>query len=213
MPFCVNCGASIGDTNNFCTKCGTPRKTPLSPAQQVQPPPYTPQPSQPAPAMSQSKVINVLPQVTKKKLFWRKDIYTIAFTDRQAIFALLTSEILAEVKKNAQAQSTAEGKGWFRRQGEQMLACHNAYMRYLEMTPEQILAETPGNFAIDHASVASVRIRACYESSDSSSSDEYTEIRFDAAGGTFKYRISDTNMQTKEVAEMFNPIYPGKIKR
>jgi hypothetical protein len=153
----------------------------------------------------------MLPQAKKMPLMGPSDIYTIVFTPNEAIFAKLTGEILTDAVKKSQAQSKAKGKGWMGRAGDQMRALGAAHMRYLEMTPEQILAETPGNFPIDHSSVASVSIRVVYEpTNEDGPGDPYTETEFDTAGGKFKYRL---RVQAKDVAEILNKFYPGRIRR
>ena len=212
MPFCANCGASVDDSARFCKQCGAQRLSVMSaPQAPPLPTPYAYQPTQTAPDMGQSRVITMLPQAKKMTPMGPSDIYTIVFTPDQAILAKLSGDILKDVVKKSQAQSKAKGKGWMGRAGDQMRALGATHMRYLEMTPEQILAETPGNFAIDHASVASVSVRVVYEpTNEDGPGDAYTEIEFDAAGSKFKYRLS---MQAKDVAELLNNFYPGRIRR
>ena len=223
MPFCANCGISVNEGDRFCQQCGTPRapvmsapQTPPSPhhyiyQQQASPSEYAYQPPQPGQVMSQSRALTMLPQARMMKPTSSSDIYTIVFTPNQAIFAKLSGEILTDVVKKSQAQGKAQGKGWLGRAGDQMRAKGAAHLRYLEMTTWQILAETPGNFAIDHASVASVSVRVVYEpTNEDGPGDAYTEIEFDTAGGKLKYRL---RMQAKDVVETLNNFYPGRIKR
>ena len=204
MPFCANCGASIADDHRFCTHCGTQRIAPMAEQRQfaVQPP-YIP------PVAYQSRVIAVLAEAKMITPMGATDIYTIAFTPSQAIMAKLTGEVLTDFRKKVQAQGKAEGKGWLGRAGDQMRALGSAHLRYLEMTPEQILAETPGNFVIDHATVATVSIRLINEPiSDDGSGDSYVEVVFNTSGGWFKYHVS---MRIKEVVKIIGSIYPGRV--
>jgi hypothetical protein len=125
--------------------------------------------------------------------------------------AKLTGDILRDMAQRSQARSKAEGKGWLGRVGDRMRGSDAEYKRYFEMTPAQILCETPGNFAIDHASVASVSLRLIYvPTNQDGPGDPYTEIGFYAAGCMFKYRL---RMQLKDVSEILNSFYPGRVKR
>ncbi len=137
--------------------------------------------------------------------------YTIVFTSRQALFAKLSNDVLSDTVKKSQAQSKAEGKGWLGRIGDQMRAFGSAHLRYLEMNPQQILAENKDNFAIDHSSVSLVKVKRGYEAGDEDGpGDEYTEVEFQTAAEKYKFRSS---MDIKEVLEMLNNYYQGRIKR
>jgi hypothetical protein len=138
------------------------------------------------------------------------DIYTIVFTPNQAIMAKLTAEVIQDVQKRAQAQGKADGKGWLGRAADQVRVLSVAHLRYFEMTPQQILAETPGNFAIPHASVSGVNIRPVDEpTSYERPGDPYdVEVIFNTSVGLFEYRLS---MRIKEVVKIINSIYPGRV--
>jgi hypothetical protein len=208
MPFCANCGTSVADNDRFCKQCGSPRNLPVVDQQAPQ---YTCQPSQVAPVAGQSRTVSVLPQAKMVTATGVSDIYTIVFTPNQAIMARLTGNILNDAAKKSQAQGKAEGKGWMGRAGDQRRAVGSVHLRYLEMTSEQILAETTGNFAIDHTSVASISVRVGYELSNQDvPGDPYTEIGFYSNKGTFKYRL---RMPAKDVAEILINFYPGRITK
>lgn len=209
MPFCSNCGTNIGNSERFCGQCGAPRSPQMSEQQIIHQNDFRPQ--QVNAIANQSRVVATFPQARMMTPMGPSDIYTIALTPTQAIMAKLTSDILNDVAKKSQAQSKAEEKGWLGRVNDQRRAVGSAHLRYLEMTSEQILAETAGNFAIDHASVASIRVRAGYEQTNQDvPGDPYTEIELYSNRGTFKYRL---RMQAKEVVELLNNFYPGRIMR
>ena len=181
MPFCSNCGSSVGDGARFCAACGAPRLSQVNPQQapftpvpaqyiNQQPPAIPPQygyaapqaaPSQYAyaPPPGPSQVVAILPQARKMKMMGLYDSYTIIFTPSQALVARLTNNVIKDVVNQSQARSKAEGKGWAGIVGDQMQAFGAAHTRYYQMTPQQILAETQGNFAIDNASVSLVKVK------------------------------------------------------
>jgi len=194
MPFCSNCGGGLDTNSRFCPSCGTSTGTPAPPASQPLPP---------------KQVLNILPQAKKMKMMGLFDSYTICFTARQVIFARFTSEVTKDVVRKSQAQSKAEGKGMFARVGAQMKAFHSAHLRYLEMSPEQILAEHKDNFAMEHAAVEAVRLKRGFEAGDEDGpGDAYTEIGFESNGNKYKYRIG---LDIKEVYAILERFYSGRI--
>jgi hypothetical protein len=213
MPFCANCGVSVNDGDGFCQNCGAARSF-LRPSQVPLPPPppsqYACQPPQTAQVIEQSTVVNVLPQAKIMTPMGPSDTYTIVFTPNQAIFAKLSGDILQSVVKKSQFQSKVDGKGWMGRARDQMRALGDAHTRYLEMTPGQILVETSGNFAIDHAAVAVVSVRIVYEpTNEDGPGDPYTEVEFDTGSSKYKYRL---RMRAKDVVKLLNNFYHSRIK-
>ena len=197
MPFCSNCGSGLDAGGRFCPSCGSP----------VGDHPIAVQPV----TTSANQVINVLPQAKKMKMMGLYDTYTICFTWRQVIFARFTNEVTKDVVKKSQAQSKAEGKGMFARVGAQMKAFYSAHLRYLEMAPEQILAEHKDNFALEHVAVSGVRLRRGFEAGDEDGpGDEYTEIEFESNGNKNKYRVG---LDGKEVYTILERFYPGRIRK
>jgi hypothetical protein len=157
------------------------------------------------------QVIAVLPQAKKMKMMGLFDSYTICFTERQAIFAKFTNAVTRDVVKKSQEQSKAEGKGMFARVGAQMKAFYSAHLRYLEMTPEQILAESKDNFAFEHNAVTGIRLKRGYEAGDEDGpGDEYVEIEFETAGSKNKYRVG---LDIKEVYAILERFYSGRIRK
>jgi hypothetical protein len=223
MSFCVKCGSQLSPENRFCYACGAPvtstagasaRVLPFQTDGTAQSAPYpfsslvaeTPPAS---PVLAASKVITVLPQAKKMKMLGLADVYTIVFTADQAIMARLSNEVVKDVIQKSQARSKAEGKGWLAKVGDQMKAFYNAHVRYLEMIPEEILAENKENFALPHAQVSAVKLRTGFESGgEDGPGDEYTEIEFQATSGKYKYRLS---MCKKDVMDIIQKFYPGKI--
>jgi hypothetical protein len=201
MPFCANCGAMVDESARFCQQCGAPRMPGAAATRQAAP----------VQMPAASRTIGILPQVRKMKMMGLYDTYTIVFTDGQAIFALLSSNVLKDMAMQAQAQGKAEGKGFLGRMGDQVSSSGNVGMRYSAMTPEQIIAESPGNFAIDYNSVGSVKLKKGFEGGDENSIGmEYTEVEFETGGGKYKYRLAQ---KINDAAQLLSQFYPGKIKK
>jgi hypothetical protein len=133
----------------------------------------------------------MLPEAKKINPEGPAELYTLVFSPYHVIMAKLTAEIITDARKKSQERGKAEGKGW------------------LEMSPSQILAETPGNLAIEHNGVASVNVRQVYEpTGDEGPGDPYTEVVFNTNRGNFKFRL---RMQPRDVLQVARRFYLGRV--
>jgi hypothetical protein len=100
----------------------------------------------------------VIPSLAVSKSWGRSDSYTLIVTDRRSIFAKLTQEIMNETVKTARADAEAQGKGFFGKWAAQMKGFNNYAVRYNKFTPDQVLQETKGNFAIENSMIRRIKI-------------------------------------------------------
>ena len=100
----------------------------------------------------------IIPNLAISKSWGRTDSYTLIVTDRRSIFAKLTQEIVNETVKMARANAEAQGKGFLGKWAAQMKGFNNYTVRYNKFTPDQVLQETRGNFAIDNSTIRRIRI-------------------------------------------------------
>ncbi len=209
MAFCGSCGTQLSGIERFCGQCGAPNSSfagGFSPA-----PDNNYQPPAPIPLAVQSPVLDVLPNVKNIPSTGSYDIFTLVFTDKQVIMAKLTGEIIRDMQQQSQVRGKAEGKGWISRAREGMKAAGAVGERYGAMTPMQVIAETAGNFAIEHALVASVNIRLVWEpTNEDGPGDPWSELIFTTMSGSLRYRV---RMQTKDVIAMLGKFYPGRVAR
>jgi hypothetical protein len=82
--------------------------------------------------------------------------YTIAVTNKRLIFAELTEKMLNAAADEAREES--KGKGFFSRWWNTMGSDRRIFARYYLITPEEILKENPGNFAINNMHIKSVTV-------------------------------------------------------
>jgi hypothetical protein len=85
--------------------------------------------------------VGVIPSATRKKGMFSQEAFNIVVTNQRMIFAQMTPEMI----KNEAASYRGQGiKGAFKAMG----AGYSLWQRYPQMSPDQALAETPGNFGI-----------------------------------------------------------------
>lgn len=92
--------------------------------------------------------------------------YTLVLTNKRVIFAHLTAEMMKDLVRNARDSAKADGKGFFGQWGAQLGAYSEFASHYLEMPPEEVLAQTPQNFAIDRAIITKVKVKSTSADAD-----------------------------------------------
>jgi hypothetical protein len=89
----------------------------------------------------------------KPKSLGRYDTYSGVLTNQRVIFAQMTSEMLTRAAQEARDQAKAEGKGFWGQWSDQLKGTFGYTKKYLTMPPQAILAETPGNFALNNNTI------------------------------------------------------------
>ncbi len=117
-------------------------------------------------------VIAVIPNATLKTglLGGKSRQYTIVLTQRRMVLAQITTQMMKQLVADARDGAKADGKGFFGQWGAQLAAYSRFAESYLEMPPEQALAETAGNFAIERSTIKKVKLKTGYEDVDTGAS-------------------------------------------
>jgi hypothetical protein len=207
LPFCNNCGKPISETDKFCRSCGAAQKAHSTPVAPPEPAPTVAAPQQPAPAAPPAnngeQVIGVV-LFRKSKSLGRYDTYTGVVTNNRLIFAQMTSQMLNDAAMQARNQAKAEGKGFFGQWGDQLKATFSYTQRYLTMTPEAILAETPENFAINNNTISEIKFKESY---NNSKQDEFT-VEVKSAQGKYEFKMDQNN----EFESLLKRVYGDRVK-
>jgi hypothetical protein len=191
MPFCTNCGKQVKDQHKFCASCGMPVES-----ENAAPPPAAPvpipQPATPAPApvvrnTSPSNTVaqNTAPSVQGESIRIIIPNNYLIVTERRTIFAKLTNEIANEAVKMRRSGAESEGKGFFGKWAAQMKGMNNYSDRYIKYTPEQLLNETQGNFALDNSMVRKIKVQD--NTDDEGGAAEYG-IEIETAANKLKFK-------------------------
>ena len=175
MPFCVHCGKPVKPTEKFCGVCGKPLSSPQTPVTQairpevvagvkteavtersvgVSTPKYVRPTVKDLPPVESVKMI--VPDLLMIYGFGRADTFNLIITTHRSIFAKLTRNI----KEQAQKKVSEKLKSAKINPLIKFIAKRVDYAAYVEWytgkTPEEVLNETPGNYAIDNADIINV---------------------------------------------------------
>lgn len=213
---------------SFMTAPTQPQAQPATayqpPEQTYQPPvapqaPVAPMPQPAAPTPTPEQTPNVQPQIPpqqrqvigaialrRPKSFGRSDSYTGVITAQQFIVAQMTSSMVSDAAMQARDQAKANGKGFFGQWSEQLKASFGYTKKYLEMDPAAIIAETPGNFAIDNNSISEIRLKTKYLDQDNNRQE--WEVQIHSFSGSYEFRMEDNN----DFVELLKNVYPNRVK-
>jgi hypothetical protein len=148
------------------------------------------------------RVLCVLHNIKTAKAFSTPEAYNVAVTNYRCIFAKFTAELLKKALAETAAQAQAEGKGFFARWGDQLSVTLFYGDRYLGWPGEAVLAECPGNFAIEFTQIRSVSFREKrrYHEPNQIIIRVYGEVTFDTAFGKYTYQMD--SMPLDDIASM-----------
>jgi hypothetical protein len=216
MPFCPFCGTSVKDQHKFCPNCGnqleqvTPR--PVEVSQPVQSPQQAYAPAQPyyapppapqsMPYQVQGETIRALiPNLMVSKSLGRVDTYNLIVYERRSIFAKLTNEVMNNAIKRRRAKAEDEGKGFFGKWKAQMQGFNIYTDGYSEMTSDQILAETQGNWAIDNSAIRGMKFSA---DNDDEGGQNFFYVELTTMTGKLNFKT------TYDAKSLFNNAYSSR---
>jgi len=153
------------------------------------------------------KVVGIIPGATRHSGFIgiKTESFIVVLTNMRIIFAAQTSEMMQANIRRAKDDAKQQGKGFFGQWGAQFGA--NSGHQYLEIPPQQILAEQPTNFYITRDQLQSVRV---WESSGDEDAVSTYYMEFRTAGGKHKFTFGQLNV--RDLKKQLQNIY-GDIVR
>jgi hypothetical protein len=154
---------------------------------------------------SSEPVIGVL-LLRKPKSLGRFDTFTGVLTNQRFIFAQMTSEMLKDAAMQAREQAKAEGKGFWGQWSDQLKASLDYTKKYLTMQPQAILAETPGNFAVNNEAIKEIKVNLKHLGNQDNRHELEIEIHSNA--GKYEYRMDEDSYFT----DLLKKIYGDKVK-
>lgn len=231
MPYCGNCGSQVNPNEKFCGKCGAalnkppvnaqpaPERLAYSPSSSPPPPPPPPptqasiaqtppamQPATPTPQMSSESTVGVI-LFRKPKSLGRYDTYTGVVTNQRLIFAQMTNEMLTAAVLQSREQAKAEGKGFWGQWADQFKATFGYTRRYLTMPPAAILAETPGNFALDNNAISEIKVKVKDIRRSNEVLREFT-VEIHSTVGKYEYNMDENS----DYVELLKQVYGERVK-
>ena len=165
MPFCSSCGAKVQPGEKFCGSCGAPIKEAGKTGGTS-----TPTGSGP----TGEAVIAIIPHLVQPLVYPKSRGWILVSTNQRILLAQFSGPMMQE----ALVLSKARAKGLLGKllAGKVLLAPDVVeYCRkFFKMSPEQILAETPGNISLNLSG-----IRRAYIEYEQEEKDEDSSIRMD----------------------------------
>ena len=155
-------------------------------------------------------VLGAIPDARIKTGLLKSESWVLVVTDQRLIGARITDELMKSIVEQARAAAKASGSGFFGQWGAQLKASFALGQRYCAMTPEAILAETPGNWALLPGQVSAIKVQRASRAGGDEVEIDYLKITIETAGGKGSYETNDDKPGQREVqallARTFGPI-------
>lgn len=206
MPFCTNCGKPYNEQHKFCQSCGIPI-APMSQTAQPMAPAASgisaaPASSAPAP-VSRETVQVIIPNLQQNNALGKRDSYYLIVTDRRSIFAKVTEQVGRRAVQIRQEKAQGQNLGFFGR-WKQQVAGPDMYLEFFKtLTPDQMLADSAENFAVDNFQIQGVRSKFFYSEDFPS---EWS-LEFQIAGNNRKF------IATNNPEKLLKQVYPNVVTK
>lgn len=217
VKFCRNCGAPLTPGDRFCGSCGqdvggmvagaasvagassappppSVSNAPPSPMSQAAPPPFQ---AAPPPAYPGEPLVGIIPAVSRRKGLGTEG-YNIIVTQRRMIFAVMTNDMIKEESKRV-----SQGKGFLGGIAAAATVGNTFYKRYLNMSPDDALAENRENFAVDLSRIRRVKITAGKEN------DNYFTIKENQNNPIQHHTYEQSRLEIETVGDTYKFDLPG----
>jgi len=211
--YCQSCGKPLNAQARFCGRCGKtvpPAPSAPTPVQtdQVQPvQPANPPPAPAAPVQPTEVIVAALPAGNQRSGFLgvKAEGFVLVLTNARILFAKQTSELMKENARLAKEAAKQSGKGFLGQWGAVMGSSGST--RYLQMQPQEILGETPGNHFILNNQVRSARVKENY---DPETARSEVKLTLDSANG--KVELIFTQAGQKEIKQALQQTLGNRVR-
>jgi len=156
--------------------------------------------------MDNTQIIGIIPNV-RAGLLGQKS-FNIIITDSNLIIAQMTNTMVNEEIQKVREESKDEGDGFLKRMASTMTAGYHVHERYFNMTPEEIINETSGNFSIPNESIKKIRIKMGQIYEDGRNQPNTLKIVSDSS----KYKYTFTQISSKQAKELLSQTLGSKVK-
>ncbi len=165
--------------------------------------------------MQAESVIGVIPNARIKTGMFSSTMYTLVFTNYRLLMAEATKDVVTRQIEVARAQSKAQGGGFFSQWGAQLKASFGFAEHYRALTPDQILAESPGNGALTPADVRELKFerkRKDVGNDDSPVHQDYLKITLVTGGGKKEFNTDTEDPNIDQARAMAASVFGGAVR-
>jgi hypothetical protein len=138
-------------------------------------------------------VIGLIGNARRMKLLGASwDTYALVVTARRIIFAQITAGMLNTAYKDASEKAKSENGGYVGQIMHQMSVAFQFCKRYENMVPDQVLAESAGNGAVENFRISAIDLKLVQTGQSGWEYHEFNMI-IQSAEGTFAFMIGEDN--------------------
>ncbi len=157
-------------------------------------------------------VLGVIPDARIKTGFLNSESWVLVVTDQRLLGARVTNELMKHIVEQARAQAKASGSGFFGQWGAQLKASFAFGQRYCALSPDAILAETPGNWALWPGQVRSIKVERKSRGRGEDIEVDYLKITIETPGGRGTYETNDDKPGQREVQGLLARTFGAAVR-
>jgi hypothetical protein len=158
--------------------------------------------------MTDETVIGLIPTARIKTGLFSSKAYTLVFTDRRLLLAEMTKQLVTAETERARAAAKEQGGGRLSQWSAQLKTSVAFGAQYLGADPAAILAETPGNVALNPGDVRSIRIERKTRNAGSEDLEQlHLRITIETAAGKQTYDTDGEKPELDEARAMAAPAF------
>jgi len=155
-------------------------------------------------------ILDIIPNASRKKGWFKQQTWNLVFTNRRMIAALLTDQaVKAEAASAAQA-AQAQRADALERMWSTALAGVNLHKKYLSMPVDQILAENPENFSVELSQIESVKTTAGEMAHAGRWEPDTLTIR--TASDKMEFQLGLRSLSAGEATTILRPIIRNRVR-
>ena len=154
-------------------------------------------------------IVAVLPGLQQHKGFLGLKVnqYNLLITPQRLVFAAMSTQLMKEMVQAARDRAKADGANWVGQLGAQFAWMDLLVQRLETMTPDAILAEFAGSFAMGRDEVRRITTRTF---GDDDSGRHTHEVRIEAASGKLKFTLASKTAD--EARQILVGALPGVVR-
>jgi len=154
----------------------------------------------------EEKILGTIPGIYLKGGFFKNKNCTLVVTNKRIIMAEVTKNLLKEEKRRKREELKKEGKGRIKQFLSSLSIYTYFHKRYLNMNPDVIVKESPGNFFLTLDDIKRIKLKrgkVTYDDEGDEFQEPHLLIIVSSSKKEFKFNFSADFNSTKRLLSQF----------
>jgi hypothetical protein len=117
----------------------------------------------------------------------------------------MTNEMVKAAAQQSKDQAKAEGKGFWGQWSDQLKATWGYSQKYLTISPQAILAETPGNFELYNNTISEIKVNVDI---DRQGQTRDLKVEIHSTAGKYEFIMNENS----DATNLLKQVYGDRVK-